>query len=93
MILQVLSAFRIFIRYRHCANIQSFLFSSESSSNRAVAPECGRALPGLYAERTDYRLSTIATTRCETVEEKLRFGRTTSRGIAPYQNGLAQSAR
>ena len=34
-----------------------------------------------------------ATTRCETVEEKLRFGRTTSRGIAPYQNGLAQSTR
>ena len=32
-------------------------FSSEFSSGRAVAPECGRALLGLYAERTDYRLS------------------------------------
>ena len=34
-------------------------FSSEFSSGRAVAPLRGRALPGLYAERTDYRLSTI----------------------------------
>ena len=39
------------------------------------------------------RLAPQATTRCETVGEKLRFGRTTSRGIAPYQNGLAQSTR
>ena len=34
--------------------------SSEFSSGRAVAPLRGRALPGLYAERTDYRLSTIS---------------------------------
>ena len=37
----------------------SFQFSSDLSLGRAVAPECGRALPGLYAERTDYRLSII----------------------------------
>ena len=33
-------------------------FFSEFSSGRAVAPKCGRALPGLYAERTDSRPST-----------------------------------
>ena len=36
-----------------------------------------------YVTRIDQLRKT--TTRCETVREKLRFGRTTSRGIAPNQ--------
>ena len=57
--------FRLFVFFysvrKICANIvgESPKFSSEFSSGRAVAPLRGRALPGLYAERTDYRLSTI----------------------------------
>ena len=38
-----------------------------------------------YVTRIESDQLRKTTTRCETVEEKLRFGRTTSRGIAPYQ--------
>ena len=52
-------AFRRIIRRK--ATTRASLHFSEFSSGRAVAPLRGRALPasGLYAERTDYRLSTI----------------------------------
>ena len=40
-----------------------------------------------YVTRIDQLRKT--TTRCETVEEKLRFGRTTSRGIAPMGYQMA----
>ena len=64
-VLRFCGCFRLFVFFysvrKICANIvgESPKFSSEFSSGRAVAPLRGRALPGLYAERTDYRLSTL----------------------------------